>query len=519
MRGLQARAILLLAAMAALAACLAGGCSYAVRRSLTSPSHADTLSARSSPYLKVHAKDGGLYVLRDWSVQSDSGLCYGTGELLDARRQIVRAGAFAIPLDSVALFETNRVESSSATAALTVLTVLSAAVSIYCIANPKSCFGSCPTFYVSDGTKPVLQAEGFSASVAPSLEARDIDALPRARPVGRELEVVVTNEALETHVIRHADILAVRRPPGGRVVATSDGTFREALASCAPSRAVGPEGDCLEPLRRLDGVERFSKADSTDLSSRETLELEFPDAGEADLGLVLASRQSLMTTYLYYQALAYMGRSAGDWLAALERGNESLRRRSGDIGRALGGIEVWIYDRHRRWVCAGEDRETGPIATDVRLVPLPKPAAGPVRIRLRLARGAWRLDQVSLATLGARVEPIRVRPALVQRGDTDDPEALAQLLDSTRALTTLPGDRFRILYRLPADPTRYELFLDTKGYYLEWMREAWLAEENLDRAAMMIRDPDRALRVLAPEYKAREDSMEFIFWNSRYARP
>ncbi len=57
---------------------------------------------------------------------------------------------------------------------------ISLAVTAYCIANPKACFGSCPTFYLEDegGREPERpQAEGFSESIARVLEARDIDAL------------------------------------------------------------------------------------------------------------------------------------------------------------------------------------------------------------------------------------------------------------------------------------------------------------------------------------------------------
>lgn len=93
-------------------------------------------------------------------------------------------------------------------------------ISGYCLVNPKACFGSRPTFYAWDGERMALQAEGFSASVCPVLEARDIDALYKAKPKSQDFELRVTNEALETHVIRYANILAVPRPASGRTFAT-----------------------------------------------------------------------------------------------------------------------------------------------------------------------------------------------------------------------------------------------------------------------------------------------------------
>jgi hypothetical protein len=71
-------------------------------------------------------------------------------------------------------------------------------------------------------------------------------------------------------------------------------------------------------------------------------------------------------------------------------------------------------------------------------------------------------------------------------------------------------------YRLPEGSESFELFLEARGYYLEWMREEWLAEENPARAAQLWLDPSGALRDLAPAFKREEPRIETLFWNSRY---
>jgi hypothetical protein len=91
-------------------------------------------------------------------------------------------------------------------------------------------------------------------------------------------------------------------------------------------------------------------------------------------------------------------------------------------------------------------------------------------------------------------------------------------VDTARSLVTLPGDEYDLIFRLPADPGRYELFLESRGYYLEWMRQEWLAEEDLPSAARMLFDPSGALRAHAAAYKQREPELERLFWNSRYVR-
>lgn len=486
------------------------------QRRLITPAQVRSIDGRS-PFLKAHLLDGRVYILSPWKFDAQARTVSGPGELLGINREVMAKNTFTLSLDSVALFETNVVKTSGAVPALAIITGASVALTVYCAANPKACFGSCPTFYVSNGERPVLQAEGFSASVTRALEARDIDALYRARPTSRDFAVQMKNEALETHVVRYVDVLVALRPQGGRVFATSDGAFWQAQKIVEPNRAIAPEGDCLAALRAFDGIERFSATDSTDLAARETISLEFTTITEGNWGLVIASRQSLLSTYLFYQALAYMGHSAGSWLAALERQEASTRERSRGINRVLGGIEVLVQNENGGWIAAGQTNETGPLAIDTRLVPLPRVHSGPAKIRLRLTRGHWRLDYVALARLDERVAPTRLRPIKVHHGDGVDENAKRLLLDSASVLTTLPGDEYTFAYRLPADFDRYELFLESRGYYLEWMREEWLKEENSARAARMFLDPQGALRAMAPEFKIIEAEMEKTFWSSRYA--
>jgi hypothetical protein len=416
-----------------------------------------------------------------------------------------------VRIADVALFETNTVQTSPAVAGLALVTTITAAVTLACIIHPKSCFGSCPTFYVSDGTHEVLAAEGFSDSVTPSLEATDVDALWRARPASRTFSVRMTNEALETHVVRSVRVLAAPRPPGGRTIASQQGELWQALRLHAPARCHAAEGDCLEKVRAFDGNERVSTTDAEDLAAREVLELEFPKAPAARVGLVIGARQTLLSTYLFYQLLAYLGRQAGESIAAFERQGSSLRERALGLGRALGGIEVLVEDAQGQWRVVGEVSETGPLAADVKVVPLPSGAGG--RVRLRVTRGHYRLDYLALAELGGRVQPISLEPALARwtRATLPSPAAISPFV-------TLPGDEVLFRFELPRNPEAYELFLESRGYYLEWMRTEWLPEENPARALLMLLDPSAALRLLAPEFKEHEPRMEELFWRSRYAR-
>ena len=484
------------------------GCVQRIERKVSSKLETVDLKA---PFLKAHMKNGDVFILERWQIDEARRAITGRGEHHGPDRSLAARGTFTIQFDQVALYETNTIVTSPGVAALAVISGLSAVVTVACLSNPKSCFGSCPTFYVTaDGAGPVLQAEGFSEAIAPSLEHRDIDALWRTTGRAGPLTVRMTNEAYETHVVKEASVLAVARPPGGRVLSTGE-RFYAAASLKAPLACTAPEGSCLETLAALDGRERLSLADGEDLATRETIELAFPTVtGRA--GIVLGARLGMMTSFLLYQGLAYLGTQATGWLATLERDHTSLA-----AGRALkhliGGIEVQVL-RGKAWETVGTVEEVGPLATDVHLVLLPAGATGS-RIRLRMPKGAWRIDSAALAAITGEVTPRRLVPRAI-RGELG-PYGPGRQPARAFPIVTQPGDRYDFEYDVPAG--EHELFLDTRGYYLEWMRREWLTEENPVSALRMLLDPEGTLRALAPAYKRVEPEIEDMFWRSRYARP
>ena len=466
---------------------------------------------RNAHYLKAHLRNGDLYLLSDWTVDAGDKNVTGTGDHYDANRRVISHGAVTLPIDSVALFETNVVSRSKRVAALSVMTGVTAAMAAVCAASPKTCFGSCPTFYAMDGDRWSLQAEGFSSSVAPALEDTDLDALYRVHPASSSFTLRMMNEALETHVIRSVRLIAAPRAPGSRVFATADHQFWESSHVEPPLRCHESEGDCRDALRTFDGIERFSPADPHDLSRHETIDLQFArPSDDGPVGVVIAARQTLLSTFLFYQALAYLGTRATAVLASVENAGAGVPEPAAGMERLLGGIDV-LVQQDGAWRNVAAFRETGPLATDVRLLPIPREAARSGHVRLELTRGLWRVDYVALARMDKRVEPVVLLPAEVRHGG-DVVE-----VKSGSTLTTLPGDVYELTFNIPGQPGQQELFLESRGYYLEWMRDEWIREESRLRAAMIFYTPHLALRVLAPQFKALEPQIESQFWSSRYA--
>ena len=66
-------------------------------------------------------------------------------------------------------------------------------------------------------------------------------------------------------------------------------------------------------LAYSDGNEYFSLTADKDLASKEELILEFYPPQKNELGLVINFRQTLLTTFLLYSGISYMGDQVGDY--------------------------------------------------------------------------------------------------------------------------------------------------------------------------------------------------------------
>jgi hypothetical protein len=143
------------------------------------------------------------------------------------------------------------------------------------------------------------------------------------------------------------------------------------------------------------------------------------------------------------------------------------------------------------------------------------------RVRLRLPQGGWRVDYVALASIAGEATPIRVAPRRVS-GTLSKEFGKGRTPATAFPITTLPGDAYELSYQLPplpADAAAYELFLDSRGYYLEWMRKEWMGQEQPLAALRMLLAPEQAMRELAPAFKKIEPEAEALFWRSRYVHP
>lgn len=482
----------------------------------------ETSNLQTKPFLKAHLKNGDICILSDtWTIDTVNNQVSGSGQKFDFNRNRVFEGELSIPIDDVAIFETNTKlvkPEAGRVAALSIMAGVDVIIGVFCIINPKACFGSCPTFYMNEHDNfHYADAEGFTNAISPSMEYSDIDALNNKTLSENTFSVTMKNEALETHCVNEVKLLAYPRNENERVYQSPANDFYLCENIYKVSKASADEGDITMLLNHDDKIERFSLSDPNNLHSKEEIYLDFDNVDDTDeLGLILNFRQTLMTTYLFYSAMGYMGDEVSDKFAMLET-DPDMRDKFDATSKLMGGIDVFAWNEHgNEWQFQGSFYETGPIAINKQFIPVSNIASDArVRIKLLLNKGLWRIDYGALTNIINQVEPLEFKPDNILSKGKPNPEALKKINDPENYLISMPGDEYKFCFTLPDENADYELFLYSKGYYLEWMREHWLKDKDLKKLAQMVYSPQSFLKAVAQDFKIYESSMEQAFWNSR----
>lgn len=475
------------------------------------------------PVLKAHCRNGEVYVFnKQWILSNDHSQLLGEGLLFNAKRALIFEGSLNLAVDSVALFETNAAVASrdgGIVTALSILTAVNFIGIVYCLINPKACYGSCPTFYLpgDDGIMSA-RAEGFSESILPSWEEADLDNLHNDEVHTRHISLYMKNEALETHEVNYVHLLAVKRNEGEKIFNDACDNFYACSTVNSPQYASAGGLDVTDKVRAFDGNEYFSKTDSFDLGKKEEIILHFKnDDLNSERGLVISFRQSLVTTFLFYSALGYMGNEAGDILADIELHPEK-RAAVDAMQERLGNIEAFAWDDlKQQWMPIGQLFEAGPIARNTFILPLTEmySASSELKIKLVMAKGYWRIDCMELASIiNKRSSTLLLPKSVLINGQPNSKDLQALTDDDKQRACSMPGNLFELKFELP-DSADYALFVESKGYYLEWMRPTWWKEKNLMKLMRMLDGDEKTWRDLAIEYKEHEADMEATFWGSK----
>lgn len=472
--------------------------------------------------VKAHMIDGSTVVYSQ-GVLVNRGRLKGAGVRYDLRLgNPVNVDELA--LDSVVGLESYRTGiNAGASFGVSLLATAAAAgvaVGIACAIDPK-CFGSCPTYYSDSAGTPVLEAEGFSYSIAPLFEARDVDRL-RGRPDSLGvLRLEVRNEAFETHYINQLEVLEVQHHPGEIVVPDYQGApivlSRLAQARDARDRTGRQVQDVLAEWdgRTYSTTEAVLGTVAAD-DLEDWIELSFDIAPRADSAVILLRlRNSLLNTVLLYDMmLGDPGARSLDWQAEhLSRVGPAV-----ELGAWYGAnmglaVETWVDGA---WKPVGRIKDTGPVAWKEVAVPVPAGQGRGLRLRLRFPADNWRIDRVSLAQ-GMRRPEVRAIPVTRVTGlnGAVEAEAFTSVLENDdRYLQTQAGQAFIAEWETGQATPRMErtFLLASQGYYIEWVRQGWLTAA---RDTTTFKPGDAALLHAIERWRSVQDSLEQRFFATR----
>jgi hypothetical protein len=469
--------------------------------------------------LKAHMMDGSTVVFADGaSVGPD--VVSGLGQ-----RFALAGGAAAtvstVPLDSVVGMEsyetrTNVARTVLASAAMLATTVVATAGLAVAI------FGSCPTFYSDSAGTQVLEAEGFSYSIAPLFEQRDVDRLRAGVDSDGVLRLEVRNEALETHYINHLELLQTMHSRDETVVPDEKGipiALKDPGAAQVARDRAGR--DVSFALSSADG-ELFTtapvtlaRADVRDLLDYIDISVPRPSTGDS-VAVILRLRNSLLNTVLLYDGmLSAPGAASLDWLGRdVQKISTAI-----DLGKWYSrtmGMRIAVRDGGAyRDVVRFTDK--GPIAFHDIAVVVPAPEPDSVRVRLSFVSDNWRIDRLAISSSFRRPGVTRVALRTVVGADgVADSAALTSLSNADdRYLVTSPGQRFSARFAVPAADTRSErtFFLVSQGYYTEWVRGSWLKKSTATAKPFV--PTDSALAQAIASWRTQQKSLEQRFYSTR----
>lgn len=498
-------------------AALAAGCVHRyhdVRYEQVNARQDDTVRVHSPA--RAHLLDGSTVVYRDGVVVARDALL-GPGMRFDLARRDSTLVA-RLPLDSIVGLEAYRTElqvGSTVVVSLGVTALATAAT----IVGLKAIFGSCPTFYLSDSSGTTLEAEGFSYSILPLFEARDVDRLSLRSSDGA-IRIELRNEAPETHFINHIELLEVKHRQGVFVAPDERGRPLAMGRLIEAGSARTRDGDDVSAsLSRVDrqvfstSSTRLEAAALPDLD--DAIELAFPRPADAEsVAVVFRIRNSLLNTVLLYdEMLRAPGARSIDWLSE-DLSSIGTAVEFGRWYRARMGMRVAVWDR-TEWREVRRVGDAGPLAWKDVAVLIPNIGDDSLRVRLSFVVDQWRIDRVALATEVYR-PVVRVIPLAnvsdAQSTSRADVQA-AMVAADDRYLETTAG-QFATLH-LDAGPAPLDsdrtFLLATQGYYSEWLRQDWVRPTS---AGAVFTPTDDALARVVARYRAKRAAFEASFYST-----
>jgi hypothetical protein len=394
---------------------------------------------------------------------------------------------------------------------------------IVVVALAVAIFGSCPTIYADSAGIPSLQAESFSYSIAPLLAKRDVDLLNVRPDANGVIRLEVRNEALETHYIEQIELLETRHRAGEIVAPVARGGFAALSGVVTPALVVDSRGrNVRDELATADG-RVFASGDAALAAavdgsgpSEEHIDITVPrEAGRDSVALLLDMRSSLLSTTIFYdEMLARHGARSLDWvghdLSTITTVAQVARWYTDHFG-----LRVSVRDGDD-WKPVVRMMDFGPTAwrTVAAVIPHARRLRGDsIHLRLSFVTDEFRIDRVATTWDVRPVDARKIAAARVTESGglrRDDVRDFIRAADDRRVVTS-PGDRFFVDFDVGRDATPRTFLVAVDGYYVEWVRPAWIrsATDSLPFS------PHTTTQDVLRTWAASRESLERRFFRDR----
>ncbi len=396
---------------------------------------------------------------------------------------------------------------------------------LYCLACPKCCFGSCPTVYTPLGNKWALETECFNSSVSKLLEAPDLGRLSALPDSLGAFKLKITNEALETHFINRFNLIAARHPIGTKVLPTDKDGIVAIDSLSPPMRAVSRRGqDLREILARKDsnwyrsGSEMVAQFPETFAWDWIDLAVRVPH-GKTSVTLALRQRNTLLSTILFYDVvLGSQGINALEWTKRLNT-DTTYAAKFRKVYKLFSGLELQVK-RNGEWKDEASFPDAGPLTWKEIAATVPvSPEDSVLELRLKFFPDNIMVDQVGFCfdadKIPVSMSEIPLDSVVDEYGNSGaGVKESIQKADSLY-LETNPSDSYSLYYSVPPEPSEATtLFIQSQGYYTEWLRGNWIRQPDLAES-FNLDDLPHTLRMLADSWALNREEIEQMFFQTR----
>ena len=228
-----------------------------------------------------------------------------------------------------------------------------------------------------------------------------------------------------------------------------------------------------------------------------------------------------MSTILFYDVvLASQGLRALEWTEKINT-DQRYAAQFNALFKSYSGIRV-MTEINGTWTEQTVIGDIGPIAWKYTAVEIPVDGMtnGEVRVRLQFFPDNFMIDYVAFETNDSSSESFSVKAYQPKEIYDDAGQMRNDVLDlvaddDERFLVTSPGESYHFIYDIPPkSDLETTVFLQSKGYYTEWIRGEWLNNKETGYRFNLF-EVDKAITQLSRSWLENRDIIEKEFFKSR----